>query len=272
MTEPVKPAISDFERCRRQLDFLQSIVRATAAGADRDQLLRSIVDQATETTGCDVCSIYLWDPEQRLLVLTETNGLDRAGVGRTKLSLGEGITGWVAAQRQPLAVRDVRYESHFKWIEGLDQERFISMLSVPILAHDWVAGVINVQTQEAHDFAPSETEFLVALAAEVASILELSQLQSTLIRQLSDERKAAGRLLELTGDRDQMLSTVLLEFRAPIYLARQYLDRLGRHATPGERELVDVVQKQLVDIHHAVDGLVTVLQGLPRVSPEPEPQ
>ncbi|MBV8085767.1 MAG: GAF domain-containing protein [Chloroflexi bacterium] len=256
----------ELERCRRKLKFLTHIVRATADNLDRDALLRQIVDEATEATQTDVCSIYLWEPGERVLVLTATNGLAPERVGRVKLALGEGVTGWVAAQRQALAVRDVRYESRFEWVPGLDERRFISMLSVPILSRAWVAGVINVQTVEPHEFGEDEIEFLVALAAETASILELAELNRSLAAQLSEERKAAARLLDLTGDRDDMLSTVLLQFRTPIALAGSQLDRLGKLVAAPERDLLDEIRRQLRTVQTAVDGLVTVLQQLPRAT------
>ena len=252
-------------RSRRKLKFLERIIRATANLTDRDRLLAEIVDGATEATGTDVCSIYLWQPSERVLLLTATNGLSRSGIGKVRIELGEGVTGWVAAQRQPLAVRDVRYESRFQWVPGLDQERFISMLSVPVLARGWVAGVINVQMVEEHDFAADEIDFLVALAAEIASILELSEHHQTLTDQLSEERKAAARLLNLSGDRDGMLTTVLQEFREPLVSARTRLERVGRHIGPIEREHLDEARGYLRRVQTAVDGLLAVLGQMPIV-------
>ena len=65
---------------------------------------------------------------------------------------------WFAAQRAPLAVPDVRAEPRFTWVPNLDQERFRSMLSVPIVSHDRVIGVMNVQTTDVHEFLPPEVE------------------------------------------------------------------------------------------------------------------
>src|SRR5438045_2961891 len=122
----------DLPQRLRELDFLERIVRATAEMANHAELLRRIIDEATDATGAQVCSLYLWSDSERMLELVATNGLTPSAVGRVRLSLGEGVTGWVAAQGQPLAVRDVRYESRFEWLAGIDQERFVSMLSVPI--------------------------------------------------------------------------------------------------------------------------------------------
>src|SRR5438876_11008909 len=110
----------------RQLAFLERVVRATAEHADHDQLLRRIIDEATEATVTQVCSLYLWDDSEKVLVLTATNGLAQSGVGNVRLGLGEGVTGWVAARQSPLVVPDVRVEPRFVWVANLDQERFLS--------------------------------------------------------------------------------------------------------------------------------------------------
>src|SRR6195256_1054600 len=158
-------AMLDDRAAARQLAFLERVVRATAEQVDHDQLLRRIIDEATEATDTQVCSLYLWEDADKVLVLTATNGLAQSGIGQVRLGLGEGVTGWVAAQRAPLVVPDVRAEPRFKWVANLDQERFRSMLSVPIVSHDRVIGVMNVQTSDVHDYRPTEVEFVQALAA-----------------------------------------------------------------------------------------------------------
>src|SRR5437764_12479948 len=149
----------DERAAARQLAFLERVVRATAEQADHDQLLRRIIDEATEATDTQVCSLYLWDDAEKVLTLTATNGLAQSGIGNVRLGLGEGVTGWVAAQRAPLAVADVRAEPRFTWVPNLDQARFRSMLSVPILTQDRVIGVMNLQTVQIHQFNSEEVEF-----------------------------------------------------------------------------------------------------------------
>jgi signal transduction protein with GAF and PtsI domain len=166
------------ERRLRELAFLERIVRATAATRDYAVLLSTVVQETTEATVAEVCSIYLWDESERLLTLTATNGLSQAAVGHIKLGLGEGVTGWVAAQRQSVAVRDVHYESRFHWVPGLDDERFTSMLSVPIVSLSRLVGVINVQTVKARVFSQDEVDFLSAVAAQIAGIIDLSRLHA----------------------------------------------------------------------------------------------
>src|SRR5581483_10716590 len=56
----------------------------------------------------------------------------------------------------------------------------VSMLSVPVLYGDRLLGVLNVQTVEAHVFDASDVDFLTAIAAQLAGVVEITGLQRQL--------------------------------------------------------------------------------------------
>jgi phosphotransferase system enzyme I (PtsP) len=159
-----------------ELDFLRRLLAGTSGAADHQALLKEVIDKTREATGTQVCSLYLWQENSRRLVLTATNGLASEGVGVVSMRMGKGVTGWVAEHRRPLAVPDTRDEPRFQWIPGLDQERFISMLSVPVAAGRRLVGVINVQTETTHVFTAEEIALLETIASYIAGIVERSAL------------------------------------------------------------------------------------------------
>ena len=152
MADPVSlpaPREEQFERLR----FLHRVARLATTARTWDELLETVVDETRDALHADVSSLYLLDRDGRNLTLAATNGLDRFQIGRARVPMGEGVTGRVAASRQPLVVPDVRADTRFLWVRGLDQRRFIaSMLSVPLSWHDQVVGVLNVQTEDPRDF------------------------------------------------------------------------------------------------------------------------
>jgi sugar diacid utilization regulator/putative methionine-R-sulfoxide reductase with GAF domain len=174
------------DRELRELLFLQQLAVAAASTMERDELLELIIGQTTGAMEADVCALYLYDAVREGLVLTATNGLNQVAVGRAVMRLGDGITGAVAASRQPLAVAEVATDPHFKWVEGVDEMRFTSMLSVPIEAGPRMVGVLNVQTVERRDFRPDELAFLSAIAGAIAGVLERAELQRRLEDQLEE--------------------------------------------------------------------------------------
>lgn len=185
----------------RELRFLQRLALAAASTLDTGDLVRLVIAETTEAASTDVCSIYLLEPDGESLLLTATNGLSQAGVCRVRLRLGEGITGWSAAERRPVVVADVREEPRFRWLHGVDQARFVSMCSVPIISGDRLVGVLNVQTDERREFGEAEVNLLTAIAAHVAGALERSELQSRLQSRLGELRRSEEinrRFSELT--------------------------------------------------------------------------
>jgi DNA-binding PucR family transcriptional regulator/putative methionine-R-sulfoxide reductase with GAF domain len=176
----------DSSLAARELSFLVRLAQAAASTQKPDELLELIIREATSAMGTDVCSLYLLTPRGRELLLTATNGLNETMVGRVVMKVGEGITGWVAETRRPAVVPDVGKEPHWKWVPGLDEDRFHSMLSVPIESGPRLVGVLNVQTIELRDFDAGDIDFLRAIAAQVAGILERSELQRRMEVQLHE--------------------------------------------------------------------------------------
>ena len=177
---------SDSSLAARELNFLVRLAQAAASTQKPDELLDLIIDETTSAMGTDVCSMYLLTPPGREMLLTATNGLNERMVGKAVMHVGEGVTGWVAETRRPAVVPDVNEEPHWKWVPGLDEDRFRSMLSVPIESGPRLVGVLNVQTVDKREFGSGDIDFLRAIAGQVAGILERSELQRRMEVQLGE--------------------------------------------------------------------------------------
>jgi len=184
----VTTGVPDSSLAARELNFLVRLAQAAASTQRSDELLELIIRETTSAIGTDVCSLYLVTPPGRELLLTATNGLNENMVGKVTMRVGEGITGWVAESRHAAVVPDVSQEPHWKWVPGLDEDRFHSMASVPIESGPRLVGVINVQSTERREFNSGDIDFLRAIAAQVAGILERSELQRRTEVQLAEIR------------------------------------------------------------------------------------
>src|SRR5437764_9897759 len=179
-------ASGDSSLAARELGFLVRLAQAAASTQKPDELLALIIREATSAMGTDVCSLYLVVPPGREMLLTATNGLNENMVGKVRMKVGEGITGWVARTREPTVAPDVGRDPHWKWVPGLDEDRFHSMLSVPIESGPRLVGVLNAQAAERREFNVGDIDFLRAIAGQVAGILERSELQRRLEAQLAE--------------------------------------------------------------------------------------
>src|SRR5213080_4037325 len=202
---------SDPERKLRELSFLHEVTQLAASARDWDEMLRIVIGRTTDAMGAEVSSLYLLEKPEGVLRLVATNGLNRGGIGRATLRVGEGIVGWVANARVPLAARDVRSEPRWKWVPEVDEKRFTSMLSVPVIARDEVIGVMNVQTVEPRDFHREEIDFLQTIANQVAGIIEKGRLQRDSDRKLREVSALfeVSNVLTSTLELDEVLALVV---------------------------------------------------------------
>jgi len=202
---------SDAERKLRELSFLREVAQLASSARDWDEMLRVVIGRTTDAMGAEVSSLYLLERSDGVLRLVASNGLNRGGIGRATLRVGEGIVGWVANARVPLAARDVRSEPRWKWVPEVDEKRFTSMLSVPVVARDEVIGVMNVQTVQPRDFGREEIDFLQTIANQVAGIIEKGRLQRESDRKLREVSALfeVSNVLTSTLDLDEVLSLIV---------------------------------------------------------------
>src|SRR2546427_8348752 len=201
----------DAERKLLELSFLHEIAQLAASARDWDEMLRIVIERTPHAMRAEVSSLYLLERAGGVLRLAPTNGLTRRSIGRATLRVGEGLPGWVANARVPLAARDVRTDPRFKWIPGVDEERFVSMLSVPVVAREEVIGVMNVQTVEPREFHREEIDFLQTIANQVAGIIEKGRLQRDAERKLREVSALfeVSNVLTSTLDLDEVLALVV---------------------------------------------------------------
>jgi K+-sensing histidine kinase KdpD len=202
---------TDAERKLRELSFLHEVAQLASSARDWDEMLRIVIDRTTDAMGAEVSSLYLLERREGVLRLVATNGLNPRAVGRATLRLGEGITGWVANARVPLAVRDVHTEPRWHFVPSVDVERFTSMLSVPLVSRDEVIGVMNVQTVTPRDFDHTEIDFLQTIANQVAGIIEKGRLQRESERKLREVSALfeVSNVLTSTLDLDEVLALIV---------------------------------------------------------------
>lgn len=134
-----------------------------------------IVESISETMAVDVCSLYLANDDQEMMLLA-SHGLSAKAVRRVKLPPGKGLVGLVASSRHPLNLADGELHPNYYYIAETQEERFHSFCGVPIVHTGKVVGVLVVQGREIRQLSDEEQGFLVTLAAHLALLLGNSPL------------------------------------------------------------------------------------------------
>jgi signal transduction protein with GAF and PtsI domain len=196
---------------RVQLAALREISRAINAAWDLDTTLDLITRTTARVMGMDSCSIYLLDDAGTHLILAATTGLDASAVGRARLALGEGLTGWAALHGAPVALGEAADDPRFKYLPETGETRFHSLAAVPLISGDHIVGAINIQTTPQHTFTSDEIELLGLVADLAAGALERARLYDDLRRQVRELSALAEASQTLTSPLylDEMLQVIV---------------------------------------------------------------
>ncbi len=164
--------------------FLHRMANRTAAEPLHD-VLADVVEFVTSVVKCDSCFIYVLEGDE--LVLRASKNPHPETVDRLKLKLGQGITGWVAEHRQPVAVpENASADSRFQFFNELPEDRFAAFLSVPVLSRGRLVGVVNLQNRAPHPYSQREIRLVSTIGFLVGAEIEMARLESENL-QLSEQ-------------------------------------------------------------------------------------
>jgi len=125
----------------------------------------------------EVCSVYILRAGE-VLELFATEGLNPAAVHRTRLRVGEGLVGEVAAHAQPLALSDAQAHPAFVYRPETGEDPYHSLMGVPILRSGRVAGVLVVQNKTRRHYTEEEIEAMQITAMVMAELVAGGELVS----------------------------------------------------------------------------------------------
>lgn len=161
---------------------------ATADGFH--EVLARIVDFAAALVKCDSCLIYVLEGEE--LVLRASKNPHPDAIDRLKLRVGEGITGWVAENKEPVAVSEhASQDPRFLFFNELPEDNYEAFLSVPLMCRGRVVGVINLQHRLSHVYKKRQIQLISTIGFLVGAEIEMARLEeanSNLSQQLATRK------------------------------------------------------------------------------------
>jgi uroporphyrinogen-III synthase len=160
-----------------ELSFLHEIGSRFAAADSLQTVLNRVVNFVSSVVQCDSCFIYVLEADE--LVLRASCKPHSDVVNRLKLRVGQGITGWVAEHRQPVAVGCHAFEDpRFQVFNELPEDRYEAFLSVPVLCRGRLVAVINLQHRYPHEHTWSEIQLVATIGFLVGAEIALARLES----------------------------------------------------------------------------------------------
>jgi GAF domain-containing protein len=216
----------------REDSFLARIVSTVSSSLEVDEVLSAVVRLLTDASAVHACFVYLAEDDGSKLVLRAASEPYAHLSGRIELQRGEGLAWWAAERREPAFVpENLLDDPRVKYVPELEEERFQSLLSVPIQGKSGdVIGVVSAHTEAPREFSPDEVEFVVTAASLVAGAIENARLYGEMQRRVHE-------LEALTELAEAIARTEALEELLPAVAdgARRLLDAEACHVYLIER-------------------------------------
>jgi len=158
--------------------LFRQLRRVMAGQGDAELRLQTIVGLIASNMIAEVCSCYLRRAGD-VLELFATEGLNKEAVHRTRLRVGEGLVGDIAAHARPLALSDAQSHPQFVYRPETGEDKYHSLLGTPILRGGRVIGVLVVQNRTMRHYTEEEIEALQTVAMVVAELISSEEMISS---------------------------------------------------------------------------------------------
>lgn len=177
-TAHVRTGVNRFTREVLRSIALHQIVWGRSGHFNFEHMLADVMELMASGLSCDACSIFLYDPYQRTLMLRATFGLNPRAVGRVVIRVETGLTGLAARTRQPQFAEVASENPNWVPYPDIGESAFTSQLSVPIVLTetDQLVGVLNLQTLDQHRFSDDEIEFIQSASNDIAVAIQSARL------------------------------------------------------------------------------------------------
>ncbi len=212
-----------------KLERVLDIDRKMGEILDINHLVDFIVDKSTEILEAERCSLMLVDTESKELLIRGAKGIDGKVIKEARIKIGDGISGFVAKNGNPLLVNDIRtsrFKGNTKYGSNYKTKSFIS---VPIKVHNKIVGVVNIT-----DKKPDKDGY-----TRIFNEIDLKIL-CTIVRQASIAIENANfyRKLEYLSVRDEI--TGVFNHRFFVRSLDREIARVKRYSCPLSLMMIDI--------------------------------
>jgi signal transduction histidine kinase len=208
-----------------QLGLLYQVGQAMASTFDLTKLLNDTLQLTTTVIDAAASALMLIDTQSNELVFEVTHGKEEVVIPRKRISLDEGIAGWVATHGQPVIVNDVSKDSRFsKKADARTGSLTSSIAAVPLQIKGKTTGVLEVLNKFSADgFDEEDLRLMLTLATQAAITIENARLYQSL-------REERDRVIQAQEDVRKELSRKLhdgtVQFLAAIAMDVEHIGRL----------------------------------------------
>jgi sigma-B regulation protein RsbU (phosphoserine phosphatase) len=177
--------------------LLLEVADVLATSLDLDTTLRGVSEVVRKVIDYEIFAILLLNEKTQELRFRFQVGYPADFAERSRIKVGEGVTGLAAQSRQTVLINDVRTDA--RYIAGVPN--VCAELAVPLITKNRVIGVIDLEAREPGSFTEEHSRLLTLIASRMAAVIENAQLYTRTTRQ--------ARILLLLNEISRELTSIL---------------------------------------------------------------
>ena len=259
------------ESAQKLLEALTELLSIT----NEESLQKKLVDLACDLMEGDAASFMVYNPQERMFVISQARGLSETYVKQQRIS-GDRVRDLMGGGYTPVYVRDLQQRPYGD-LKLIQQENLRSAIAVFVRRSGEVYGLLNVYSkEEVRTFSGTRREVFSYLALLASSLLEniylyhsalrqskiletLNALGRQIIRHIHDPEASWQSLLAVLADLLNCRTVQLLRFREDTWVEVYNLHRRDgtyeEHFWPLKEfqkqhpEFPDFTQLETADIH-----------------------
>lgn len=240
------------EEIKMKIDQLQMIIKAAElvnSTIKIDEVLKNIVEVATELTEADRGTLYLIDHEKNELWSLIAMGTE---IKEIRLKIGEGMAGYVARTGEILNIKDVskdgRYRSDFDKASGYETK---NALTFPIKNKKGeIIGVLQLLNSKKGEFSKYDEELLNAMSIHSALALQNAEMVEKLLQ------------VERVQSLGKMANFLIQDIKKPILVSKRYAEHLkNKNLSPDNVQIIDMLLEQLNHVADLVQAVSSYSEG-----------
>lgn len=177
--------------------FLLDVADVVNSTLDLDTILQRIATLIRRVIDYEIFAILLVNEKTQDLRFRFAIGHTPETVEKTRIKIGQGVTGQAVLRREPVLVNDVKDASTY--IAALPHVR--SELAIPLIIKNRVIGVIDIEAPQPNYFTEEHARLLTVVASRIAIGIENARLYTRTSRQ--------AKTLALLNEISQELTSIL---------------------------------------------------------------
>src|SRR4030095_4391195 len=194
-----------------QLALLHRISGIVSSAMSLQKMLNELIGLVVGVTDCDACLVYFLEASRDEIVLCASQLPHVGEIGKIRLKIGEGVTGWVAKHQSVVALSSrASMDPRFKSFPSLPEDTYEAFLSVPLISSGEVIGVINVHHRQRREHMAEEVALVSYVAEQMGGAIGKTRLleQPQAALKKVELLAAVGHTITTEGYLDRILQVI----------------------------------------------------------------